>query len=73
MRETDAAVGGIELTYLTEEEQKAVLNNLKNNEVISDFVTKVEFKPENSSYNPAWSRAWRRYNKDKFVVDTPRL
>lgn len=73
MRETDTAVGGIELTYLTEEEQKAVLNNLKNNEVISDFVTKVEFNPENNIYNPAWSRAWRRYNKDKFVVDTPKV
>lgn len=69
MRETDVAVGGIELTYLPEDEQKLVLENLKEHEVKEDFHPIEKGTEEKSNYNPTWNKAWRRYNKNKFVVE----
>lgn len=69
MRETDTAVGGIELTYLPEDEQKLVLENLKEHEVKEDFHPIERGTEEKSNYNPIWNKAWRRYNKNKFVVE----
>lgn len=69
MNETDTAVSGIELTYLSEAEQKSVLENLKDNEVKEDFTPVKRSSEDNSGYNPEWGRAWRRYNKDRFVED----
>lgn len=66
MRETDSAVDGIELTYLSENEQKTVIERLKDHDVKDSFV-KGEKTIE--GYDPAWGRAWRRYNKCNFVVD----
>lgn len=65
MRETDSAVDGIELTYLSEDEQKEVVEHLKDHDVKDSFLKgdKIE------GYDPAWGRAWRRYNKCNFIVD----
>ena len=63
MRENDAAVDGIELTYLDDEQKTSLLEALKEHEV-TDFT-----KAENGidGYKPEWGKAWRRYNKVKIV------
>jgi hypothetical protein len=56
------AVDGIELTYLSEDEANKVVEALKDHEVKNVF-TKGE---PIDSYDPAWGKAWRRYDKSKF-------
>lgn len=56
------AVDGIELTYLSDEEAQKVVEALKDHEVKNVF-TKGE---PIEGYDPAWGKAWRRYDKSKF-------
>lgn len=56
------AVDGIELTYLSEDEANKVTEALKDHEVKNVF-TKGE---PIDGYDPAWGKAWRRYDKSKF-------
>lgn len=63
MRENDSAVDGIELTYLTPEEEKEVKELLKDHEVGSSFGRGEPIE----GYKPEWGRAWRRYNKMSFA------
>lgn len=58
-KEDVGAFDGIELTYLSEDEQKKVVEALKDHEIKSEF-NKGE-KIDN--FNPEWNKAWRRYNK----------
>ena len=56
------AVDGIELAYLSEEDANKVVEALKDHEVKNVF-TKGE---PIDGYDPAWGKAWRRYDKSKF-------
>lgn len=62
MRENDSAVDGIELTYLTPEEEKEVKELLKDHEVGTSFGRGEHIE----GYKPEWGKAWRRYDKSKF-------
>lgn len=66
MRENDTAVDGLELTYLSEDTQKEIVEALKDHEVKDSFV-KAESAIEN--YKSEWGSAWRRYNKSRIVEE----
>lgn len=65
MRENETAVDGLELTYLSEDEQKEVVELLKDHEVGSSFGRGEPIE----GYKPEWGKAWRRYNKASFVKE----
>ncbi len=65
MRENETAVDGLEMTYLSEDEQKEVRELLKDHEVGSTFGKGEPI----DGYKPEWGKAWRRYNKASFVKE----
>lgn len=60
-KEDVGSFDGIELTYLPEEEQKQVVEALKDHEVKNVFAKGEKI----DNFNPEWNKAWRRYNKTR--------
>lgn len=62
-KEDVGSFDGIELTYLSEDEQKKVVETLKDHEVKNGFTSGETI----DNFNSDWNKAWRRYNKSKII------
>lgn len=76
LREDGSAFDGLELTYLTKEQEKEVVEHFKNVEVLPNLVkvnpkieTFVNDDKEEQGFRSEVFKAYRRYNKTRILED----
>lgn len=71
LQENSTYLNGLDFSYLTEDEQKDVLEVLKEHQ-ITDVPPKGTKAPPVNGYKPEWNKAWRCFKKDSFIVEKNR-
>lgn len=68
IHENGTAFAGIDLGYL-DEDQRTAVKKMFENRPAHDFPAKGAEKLAIEGYDPAWNKAWRRFNVSSVVTD----
>ena len=71
LQENGTYLNGLDFAYLSESEQKNVLEILKDHQ-ITDIPPKGTKSSPVKGYKPEWNKAWRCFKKDSFVAEKNR-